>query len=647
MGLTTETGTFQRIRELNPVWYAVLAIFSIVILTLSILNVFMLHPFGVVFLQSSYLFTLIAFSLPLVFLLYPARSSNANGFPWYDYLLFFLSFGTALYFAYMGGTITDKGWELRAPMLPTILSVALWLMILESVRRTSGMPLFIVCTFFSFYPLFCGGLPGLLKGRDFSFPATAAFHIMSNVSMLGIPMQALGNILIGFLIFGVVLQATGGGEAFFNMAMALMGKYRGGPAKVSVFSSSLYGTMSGSVISNVLIDGPYTIPAMVKCGYKPHFAGAIEAVTSTGGALMPPVMGAVAFVMANLLNVPYSSVCVAAAVPAILYYFGLFIQIDAYAAKNGLQGLPSSDLPRLKKAVLQSWAFLLALLVLIFTVFRDEGTAPFYTMTVLILCSMVKRETRLSLKAFLRMVADSGKVIAEIITIMAGIGFVVGTFSMTGVGAALSGELTSLAGNNAYLLLILGAMASFILGMGMTATACYLFLAITLAPAVVSMGYNLMAVHLFLLYWGLVSFITPPVALGAIAAASVAKTSSMKVGYAAMRLGAVMYFVPFYFVLNPSLILIGSPLDIVFSVVTAFIGVYFIANALEGYMIGLGEIGIVIRILMVILGLLICAPYRVTELVGFSGLIPILIYVYYQRKKAKQVKKDGLDTAIS
>lgn len=633
----------EQFKDLNPTWKVVLIVFSVLALGLAVLYIFLLKPFGFMLIETAYFYSLIAFYVSLVFIVFPAsKSVPRDKTPWYDYLLFFFCLGTSIYYAFMAFDIIQKGWEFRAPLLPTLLGVGLWFLVLEAVRRATGLVLAVVCGFFSFYPIFAGSMPGFLQGADFPFLTAARYHAMSNVSMLGIPMQVVGSLLVGFVLFGVALQATGGGKFFLDFAFALMGGAKGGPAKVSVISSALFGTMSGSVISNVLVDGPFTIPAMKKAGYPPHYAAAIEAVTSTGGALMPPVMGASAFVMASFLGVTYTTVIISATVPAILYYAGLFFQVDAYARRVNLKGMSKDELPSLWLTLKKGWFFCFALLALVVLIFflKTEAQAPFYAMLILFFCAILRKETRLSAKAYLDFLADCGKLMAQLTAILAGIGMVIGSLSMTGVAHSFSRELVALAGGNIALLLLIGALTSFILGMGMTATACYIFLAITLAPALVQIGLNPIAVHLFVLYWGLVSFITPPVALAAITAAPIAGASSMKTGYAAMRLGSSIYFVPFFFVLNPALILIGSVTDIVISVVTAVIGIYLISGSLEGYIISLGKIGKFLRLLIFTSGILLVAPHRISELIAGVILIPVFAHSYWQKKKVKQAAMD-------
>lgn len=633
MGINIE-GT-ERYRKLNPVWWAVSFVFSTLALLLAVLHIFTLKPFGFMLIETSYFYTLIGLCLPQVFIIFPAsKNISRNKIPWYDYILFFLCFGISVYFASVGFKIIEKGWELIAPPFPTLLSVGLWFIVLEGVRRTSGLILTVVCGLFSLFPLFAEYLPGFLWGPKFSFLVTARYHAMSTVSMLGIPMQVVGNLLVGFILFGLALQATGGGQFFLDFAMASMGKRRGGAAKVSVISSALFGTMSGSVISNVLVDGPFTIPAMKKTGYPAHYAAAIEAVSSTGGALMPPIMGTSAFVMASFLNIPYATVAICAAIPAILYYLGLFFQIDCYAGKVGLKGLPKTDIPSFRLTIKRGWLYVIALVVLVILVFyvRTEAEAPFYTMVILFLCAMLKKETRLSGREFLDFVVHCGRLLAEVTAILVGIGLVIGSMSMTGVAFAFSYEFISLTEGNVYLLLLLCAFTSSILGMGMTAVACYIFLAITIAPALISLGLEPLAVHIFVLYWGLISFITPPVALAAIAAAPIAGANPMATGYAAMRLGSVMYFVPFFFVLNPALILIGSLENIIISFITAVVGVYFISSGMEGYMAVIGRLSPPVRLLIGLGGMMLFIPWRISELVG---VIIIILTIIYQRLEKK------------
>ncbi|MFC1907690.1 TRAP transporter permease, partial [Chloroflexota bacterium] len=497
---------------------------------------------GVIFMQNSYLYILLGIFLSLVFIVFPATASAPRDrVPWYDTILFLLTLGICSYYAWHGPTMIVRSWEFIAPLTPTVLSFLLWFIVLEGVRRTAGMALLVVVVIFSFYPLYAGYMPGIISGFSLTVTETARYHSMSIESMVGIPMRVVGTLFIGFIIMGVALVVTGGGTFFINLASAILGTYRGGPAKVSIVASGLFGSMSGSVVSNVLATGSITIPAMKRIGFPPHYAGAIEACASTGGVLMPPIMGATAFVMASLLGIPYIQVAIAAAIPSFLYYFGLFMQIDAYAGRVGLKGLPREELPSVFQTLKQGWFYIFTLVLLIWLLLylRQEAVAPFYATALLLLLANVQKDTRLNARRLQEFTVQVGRLLAELTGMLAAIGLIIGSLSVTGMAVTFSGDLVRIAGDNVPGLLVMGALTSLILGVGMTVTACYIFLAIVLAPALVTAGLNPLAVHLFLMYWGMISFITPPVSVGAYAAASVAQSKPMRTGFEAMRLGAV------------------------------------------------------------------------------------------------------------
>jgi TRAP transporter 4TM/12TM fusion protein len=391
----------------------------------------------------------------------------------------------------------------------------------------------------------------------------------------------------------VALQHTGGGRFFLNLAFALLGHVRGGPAKVAIFASGLMGSMSGSVITNVLTTGALSIPAMKRIGLPPHYAGGVEACASTGGVLMPPIMGATAFVMATYLEVPYADIVIAAVIPSLLYFFGLFVQIDSYAARHNLAGLPREELPGVAQTLKEGWHYVAVFVLLIWMLvfLQREAMAAYYATMLLIGINQFIKASRWSLDDLLAFITGVGRLFVELAAILAGIGMIVGSLSLTGKISTLANELLSMAGDSVILLLLMGALASFIMGIGVTVTVAYIILAITLAPALTESGLNAMAVHLFMLYWGMLSFITPPVALGAFAAASLAQAQPMRTGFEAMRLGSIIYFIPFFFVLNPALIMQGGWLEILQVTFDAVIGVVLIAAALQGHLIGIGDLG--------------------------------------------------------
>jgi len=428
-------------------------------------------------------------------------------------------------------------------------------------------------------------------------------------------MRAFGELVIGFVMFGAVLQFTGASEFFNNLAFALFGRVRGGPAKVAIFASGLMGSVSGSVVSNVLTTGVVTIPAMKRTGFSAKYAAGVEACASTGGVLMPPIMGATAFVMAAFLGMPYGQIALAAIIPSLLFYFALFMQIDGYAARHNLKGLPKSELPSIRETLKEGWQYIIVFVVLIYLLLvqQVESLAPFYSTALLLIINQFSPKYRLSWQKLGRLMVGVTSSLAELAALLAGVGLIIGAMSVTGLSGTLANDLIYLAGNNVYVLLVMGAVTSFIFGMGMTITACYIFLAIVLAPPLIKAGFDPLAVHLFMMYWGMVSFITPPVSLASFVAAGISGSRPVEVGIQSMRLGSAMYFVPFFFVLNPALILRGDPADIVVVVLTAIVGIALIASALEGYLVKVGTmhtgvIGVLARLLLAVGGLAMAIP---------------------------------------
>jgi TRAP transporter 4TM/12TM fusion protein len=601
-----------------------------------------------VLLDTEYLYSMLALLLPLPFLLYHPSPNVGSKIPWYDYLLAFITFIISSYFCVSGSLILEEGWEYLAPYHAKVMAFILWALILEASRRAGGNAIFIICLVISAYPAISYLAPGFLNAPPQDWDITATYHIFGTESIMGIPMNAFVNLVVGFLIFGVALQYTGGGAFFLNLAFALLGKKRGGPAKVAIFASGLMGSMSGSVITNVLTTGVMSIPAMKKTGFSPSYAAGVEACASTGGVLMPPVMGATAFVMATFLELPYSEIIIAAAFPSILYYFGLFMQIDSYAARNNLKGLPSEELPSLIKVIKEGWyyIFVFTMLIVMLLYMQREAQAPYYATATLLIINQIVKIHRWNFKKFLEFIEGVGVLFAELAGILAAIGLIIGSLTFTGKVGTITYELVNFAGDSVFILLIMGALTSFILGIGMTVTAAYLFLAVTLAPALTSSGLDKLAVHLFMLYWGMISFITPPVAIGAFAAASVAGANGMRTGFQAMKLGSIIYFVPFFFVLNPALIGHGTYSEIITVFTSAIIGIIFLASSLQGYLIGLGSISKLnnfewpARAMLGISGILMALPGG--DLVGYSNLqinltsiiivLPVILFMIYKNK---------------
>ncbi len=584
----------NRHRRLSSAWQACFLVVTVLGVALAVNQFFNLGFFiGLTILDNNYQYALIALFVPMVFIVFPAaKRAPPDKVPLYDWGLFIATLLVASFFMWNSQEIVEKGWEFGAPDYVVYPCYVFWILMLEATRRAGGTALFVVVALVSFYPLVADLMPGPISGLPSSLADTAAYHIMSNESVLGIPMRALANLVIGFLIFGVALQKTGGGTFFINLAFALLGHVRGGPAKVAIFASGLMGSMSGSVISNVLTTGAMTIPAMKRTGFRASYAGGVEACASTGGVLMPPIMGATAFIMAVFLEIPYVTIAVAAIIPSALYFFALFVQIDAHAARNKMPGLPREELPRIGDTLREGWHFIavFVLLIVMLIYLKREVLAPFYATLLLIVINQITSPQRWNLAALKDFVLSTGLLLAEITAILAGVGLIVGALSVTGMAGTFVNDLVFLAGGNTIVLLFMGALTSFIMGIGMTVTAAYIFLAIVLAPALVQGGLDPLASHLFIFYWGMVSYITPPVALGAYAAATIANANAMRTGFEAMRLGSIIYFVPFFFVLDTAFILKAPWQHILLSVVFALSGIVLIASALQGYLAGFGDL---------------------------------------------------------
>src|SRR5699024_3218735 len=492
------------------------------------------------------------------------KNSNHSKMPWYDIVLFLAAFLIPLYFAINAQDIILVGWEYNAPTIAVYMSIVYWVIILEALRRSSGLVLPIFCLVFSLYPLISDMVPiSFLSGQSYDFVSTATSHVFGSDSLIGVPFKTVGNLLIGFLVFGVVVVHTGGGDFFFKIAESLFGKTRGGTAKVSVVGSAFFGMLSGSAVSNTITTGAMTIPSMKKSGFKKEYAAAIESTASTGGTITPPIMGSAAFIMASFLATPYIDIALAATIPAILYFLAVFIQIDGYAAANKLKGTPKSQLPSFIKTMKEGWYFISIIILIVYflIILNSEGQAPYYASLLLILLAMLRKETRLNFKKSIDMIIDIGRTITQIGTIISAVGLIVGALSMTGVSFSFSRELISAAGENVLLILIAAAITSFILGMGMTVSATYIFLAVVVAPALTDLGMNPIASHLFVLYFATISYITPPVALAVYAASGIADSDPIKSGFIAVRLGITAFLIPFFMVYNPELIGQGTFLD--------------------------------------------------------------------------------------
>ncbi|MUN63055.1 TRAP transporter fused permease subunit [Kocuria sediminis] len=620
-------------------WRAAVIVLTVLGVLLAMNQVFFWNVGGLSLLTNSYLYLILAAFLPVVFIVNPLRKvplaakvgagrdddapvPHESPVRWYDVLLMVVAAAVCVYFAVNGTRIKNFGWEFMAPTTATVAAFVLWLVVLEALRRTGGTVVTVIALLFSLYPLVAESLPiGVLQGVTYDLPTLAQVHIMGAEGVLGLPIQTAATILIGFLVFGVALQHTGGADFFHNLSMSIFGRYRGGSAKVSVASSAAMGMMSGSAVSNVLTTGPMTIPAMKRSGFSATYAGGIEATASSGGSITPPIMGTAAFLMVSFVGVPYTEILVAATIPAVLYFLGIYLQVDGYAARKGLRGEPAHRLPRTLTTLGQGWPYVLALALLTGMLFvtGSEAQVPYWVILVLLVVAVLRPGQTFGLREFTDFLVDSGRTLGNIIGIIAGVGLIVGGLTATGVSLSLARELVSLVGDNVVLILIAGAVTCFILGMGMTISAAYVFLAIVMVPAVIDLGVNPLAAHLFVIYWASVSYITPPVGLAAFAAAGLAKAPAMATSVAAMKLGAVKYIVPFGFALNPALVAQDTPGRILLAFALSIVGVYALASAIEGWTVGFDRrMPVLFRVAAAVGGFLLFLP---TVLAAVAGLV--------------------------
>jgi TRAP transporter 4TM/12TM fusion protein len=635
-----------RVRALQGFWRWALIVATALTIFLCINQQFALRFFiGYTQLNTEYFYLLIALMLPFTFLVFPAtNTAPLDRMPWYDVALFVITFAASIYLMQFIRAAASNGWEFGgAPQGVIIAGGIMWILLMEALRRTGGWSLLLSVLPFTVYPLFAdASWLGPFRGTESSLDLAISYHVLSGESLLGIPVQAFADTVIGFLVFGTALMMTGAGKFFINIAFAACGTFRGGAAKVCIFASALLGMMSGSIISNVLTAGTMTIPTMKRTGFRASYAAAIEACASTGAVLAPPVMGATAFVIAQFLNISYAEVAAAAIIPAALYYMGLFMQVDSYAARHNLKGLKREELPRVWDTIKEGWyyVFVIALLIVMLLYFKRESHAPFYaTALLLVLNQIFSRDTRWTFSTIAKFFEVNGRTFVELAGILAGCGLLIGAFSMTGVVSSLANDLLRIAGDNAFLLLVMCAITSLILGLGLTTTACYIFLAILIAPALEKAGLNKMAVHMFIFYWGMLSSITPPVAIASFAAAGIAGSPAMKTGWESMWVGSIIYFLPFFFVLNPALVLQGPYLEALGLMALAGVGILFICGGIQGYQAFVGDLrrtGALewpIRVLLVIGGFVIATPggginalsqWQITSL-GAMILIPTVL----------------------
>ncbi len=589
--------------------------------------------------------TCLGLTLAIIFIRYPfGGGRDRASLPWYDLVLAIIGLGICLYLAYIYGDIELNPYTMRPKMF--VIGVILIPMIWESLRRTTGWSLTLVFSVFLGY-VFVGHLiPGMLQGVEQKFVPAIAELGVTNVAIMGLPMKIIVLTVVLFIWMGQLLLHTGASEWFTDLAASIMGRSRGGSAKIAVVASGLFGSISGSAVSNVASTGVITIPLMRQAGYDAKTAGAIEAVASTGGQIMPPIMGAAAFLMAELLELEYTEVILAALVPAALYYLAVFVQADLEAAKKGIAPLPKERIPPFIRVMKEGWFFIIPYAVLIYTLFTlnlPPQESAFWAAICVAIVSVIfsYKGHRINLSQAWDSIAKCGRQSAEIIVIGAMAGIIIAILDRTGLGQALTLILAAVGEDSLFLLLILTALVSILLGMGMPTSAIYLLLATMIAPSLIKLGINPIAAHMFVLYFGLMSMITPPVAIAAFAAASLSGAKPMETGVTAVRLGWIAYVIPFVFVLSPSLLGQGPLIDILTATVTAFIGVWIASCGLIGYLFG--PLGTLTRMMFFAAGILLLLPADALPnglAINGAGLVIGILFVSRDYMANKQRRKD-------
>lgn len=536
-----------------------------------------------------HLFTLLSLGL-LIYKMKKDVDKTTDHPEWHNIFFFFLVIIVSLIFLLR---LSPDEILRRGIMGPTrfeqIIGLVILILVLEGTRRTVGLPIVLVALFFIIYALFGRYMPSAISHKGYSIWRLVDNLVWTTQGIFGVPIAVSSTFVIIFILFGSMLDKLGAGRFFINFAYALTGHRRGGPAQTAVIASGFMGSISGSSVSNVVTTGAFTIPLMKKTGYSSEYAGAVEAVASTGGQIMPPVMGAAAFVMADMLGVPYYQVALSAAIPAVLYFLSVGFMVYFRACRKGLEGVDKKELPSAFKVLKEGYYVAIPLLALMYFLFirmYSPMRAGIFTIFVLIAVSFIWtffREKRLLLRELFDALVNGAKIAIPVAMACASAGIVIGIVSLTGLGVRFTQMIISLSGGHLFPALLLTMVACIVLGMGLPTTAAYIITSVLAVPALTSMGVEVMAAHLFILYFAIISFITPPVAISAFAASGIAGSDSMKTGFRAFRIGIAGFIVPFMFVYGPSLIIIGPWWLIIANTAKAVLGVVLLAGSLEGW----------------------------------------------------------------
>lgn len=538
-------------------------------------------------------------------------------------------------------TILDENLQLRAGIVyasDILFAILLIIAIFEACRRKMGNPLVIITLVFVAYAFLGKYIPGFLNQPGMTLKKFTSLVYLTTDGIFGSPLYASASYVVLFVLLGAIMSVSGIGDYMTNLATSLFGHMRGGPAKVAVVASGFFGSISGSPTANVIGTGTFTIPMMKKNGFEPEFAAAVEATASTGGAIMPPIMGSTAFIMAEMLGIPYTAVAKAALIPAILYFLAVLFGVDIYAAKHGLKGIPRSQLPKVRSMLKQIY-MLAPLIFLIFCMAVFNMTivrSGLLTIIVTLVLVEINPKTRMTKEQWLQIPVQTVKSAVSVGIACAMAGIISGVIMGSGLGYRISSILTSVAGTSMLLLLVLTMVVSLVMGMGVPTTAAYLVLASLVAPTMIQLGIPPLAAHMFIFYFGCISSITPPVALAAYAGAGLAGCDPNKTGYKAFRLAFCSFLMPYLFVYNPVLLMEGGVLDILWSLVTALIGAYLLASGFEGFFFR-WSLKWFERPLMILGAVMLIVPGMVTDLVGIAIIVVEFVTEFMFKRSEKFV----------
>lgn len=520
-----------------------------------------------------------------------------------------------------------------------VVSLLGLLIVVELCRRASSPILSLLALVFFGY-LFVGPyIPGFFGHPGFDLEGAVIYTFMGQEGIFGSALNAMVSYIFIFILFGAVLEKTGAGQIIINFALAATGRMTGGPAMTAILASTFFGTMSGSPVANVSGTGTLTIPLMKKTGFSPNYAGSVEAVASTGGQFMPPVMGSAAFLMAEILGVPYAHVALAALLPALLYYACLYFTVYFKAKKENLRGLSKEETPKVRDVLRKGWPVFIPIAALVYLLMSgySPGYAAFYTIVCTVVVSLLSKETRQSFFVYCQALVDAAKQSVTIFAALACVGIIVASISLSGLGVKFSLLVTQAAGQSLLLALIYVAIACIILGMGLPPIAAYLLVVVVSGPAVASLGADLFTVHMFIFYFASLAVITPPVALAAFAAAGISGGNPFKTGFLSMRLGIVAFVVPFMFVNSPELLLRGGSLvDSMYAFMSALVGVFLLASAMEGYVAT--RMKLWLRVIAFVGGFALIIPEFWTDVMGVMILAAIVIQQIVSKKTEKQIE---------